>query len=251
MAPVLLSEDAVLTAREKPLGTDVTSKFFPPPKHSDQTDSSYKEQTKLMEHFRSLIDQYLAASTKHRNFVIVSGPGVGKTTVAMICTLYCLSIGMNGITTSIVSNCSKELGGIHFHQLICLQGNFESSSPGQMAGSALCVLYRNPEALEFIKSLDFINLDEVGPFSTKNLAILDMIMPYVKGSSQFMGGIFMFCTMDHLQLLPFRGTSVFLSMYIIIEFSFFKLSESVRAANNPPKFTTDHQPDTSLRMDCN
>jgi hypothetical protein len=60
-----------------------------------------------------------------------------------------------------------------------------------------------------------------------------MIMRYVKGSSQFMGGIFMFCTMDHLQLLPFRGTSVFLSMYIITEFSFFKLSESVRAANDP------------------
>jgi hypothetical protein len=102
-----------------------------------------------------------------------------------------------------------------------------------MAESAICVLYRNPEALEFIKSLDFINLDELGPFSAENLAILDMIMRYVKGSSQFMGGIFMFCTMDHLLLLPFRGTSVFLSMYIITEFSSFKLSESVGAANDP------------------
>jgi DNA replication protein DnaC len=114
MAPVLPSEDAVLTAREKTLGTDVTSKFFPPPKHSNQSDSSYKEQTKLMEQFRLLIDQYLSASTKHRNFVIVGGPGVGKTTVAMICTLSCLSIGMNGITTSIVSDCSKELEGSIF-----------------------------------------------------------------------------------------------------------------------------------------
>jgi predicted GIY-YIG superfamily endonuclease len=98
---------------------------------------------------------------------------------------------------------------------------------------ALASLYRNPESLEFLKRIDFINLDELGVFSAENLAIFDMIMRYVRGSGQFMGGVFVFCTMDHLQLLPFRGTPILLSMYVITDFKFIRLQESVRAANDP------------------
>ena len=224
--------EAVLDARNNPLPDATVAAFFPPPKHESQTVDSYLEQQKLMKEFESSIQQYQSSTTSHRNMVIVGGPGVGKTTVAMICTLYCLAIGLRGITTSLVADRSKELGGIHFHQLVCLLGRADNCSPGRAAEMALANLYRHPEALEFLKSLDFLNLDEFGVFSAENLAIFDMIMRYVRGCSLFMGGIFVFCTMDHLQLLPFHGTPVLLSMYVITDFTFIRLVESVRAAKD-------------------
>jgi DNA replication protein DnaC len=47
-----------------------------------------------MKEFESSIQQYQSSTTSHRNMVTVGGPGVGKTTVTMICTLYCLAIGL-------------------------------------------------------------------------------------------------------------------------------------------------------------
>ena len=232
MLDIVPDKTQVLNAREAPLSEHQIKKFFPPSKHPSQSQASFDEQTKLMEKFKQYVDLYLSAYTKHRNLVTVGGPGVGKTTVATFCTLYCLSIGLNGITTSLVSDRSKELGGIHFHQLVCMQGRNDNLSTGQAAEKAIAGLYKNPEALEFLKRIDFINLDEMGVFSAQNMAIFDMVLRYIRGNSQFMGGVFVFCTMDHLQLLPFRGTPVLLSIYVITEFTFVRLKESVRAADD-------------------
>jgi hypothetical protein len=95
---------------------------------------------------------------------------------------------------------------------------------------ALTNLYRHLEALDFLRSLAFLKLDKFGVFSAENLALFDMIIRYVRGCSLFMGRIFVFCTMDHLQLLPFHGTPVHLSMYVITNFTFIRLVESVCAA---------------------
>lgn len=83
MTSLLPPIDTIVSARFKPLTKADTAKFFPPPKHQDQTNVSFREQTHLMEHFRSSICLYLAGNDSHRNFVIMGGPGVGKTTVAM------------------------------------------------------------------------------------------------------------------------------------------------------------------------
>jgi hypothetical protein len=48
-----------------------------------------------------------------------------------------------------------------------------------------------------------------------------------------MGGLFVFCTMDHLQLLPFRGTPVLMSLCVVTDFTFYRLTESVRASRDP------------------
>ena len=39
--------------------------------------------------------------------------------------------------------------------------------------------------------------------------------------------------MDHLQLLPFKGTPVLLSLYVVTNFTFHRLTESVRAGKDP------------------
>ena len=227
------TKESILNAREEPLTQHTINSFFPPKKYSDQSEASFQEQQSLMLKFKQTVELYLNAYVKHRNFVTVGGPGVGKTTVAVFCSLYCLAIGLNGITTSLVSDRSKELGGIHFHQLISLPGRNDNISAGRAAELSISSLYKSPECLEFLKRIDFINLDELGVFSAQNMAIFDMVFRYIRQSSQFMGGVLVFCTMDHLQLLPVRGTPVMLSIYCITDFTFICLKESVRAFKDP------------------
>jgi hypothetical protein len=163
----------------------------------------------------------------------VGGPGVGKTTACVFLTLYLLCMGLNVTATSLVADRSKQLGGTHFHRLISLKGSDNHRSPGQLAEAAIRELYKKPNLLAFLKTLDCLNLDEFGVFSAEMLAIFDMTMRYIRGSTQFMGGVFVYCTLDHLQLMPFSGTPAMMSMYVMTEFDFIALNESVRAANDP------------------
>jgi hypothetical protein len=228
----LPTKERILRAREDPLWEEEISRFFPPPQHATQTDESYREQCKMMNQFGERVSIYRTGWKRHRNLVTVGGGGVGKTACSTFCTLYCLAKGLRGVNTSLVSDRSKELGGIHFHRLLCIIGHSDDLPPGRVAELATARLYRHPEALEFIRTLDFVNLDEFGVFSAENLAVFDMVVRYVRGSTEFMAGLLVYCTLDHLQLLPFHGTPVLLSMYVVNEFSFFRLVELVRAAND-------------------
>jgi hypothetical protein len=169
----------------------------------------------------------------HRNFVFVGGPGVGKTAVETFCSLCCLCMGLNGTATSLVADRSKELGGAHFYRLVGMKGRSDATSPGRAAELALQSICHRPEMLEFLRRLDFINLDELSVFSAECLGIFDIILRCVRGSSSFMGGLFVFCTMDHLQLLPFKGTPILSSLHIVTDFTFHRSIESVRANNDP------------------
>ena len=224
---------SVIDARRNPIDSEVISKFFPPPPNAQQSVASHEEQTTIMIEVKKAVSIYRSCWQTHRNFVFVGGPGVGKTAVATFCSLYCLCMGLNGIATSLMADRSKELGGIHFHRLIGMKGKSDATSPGRAAELALQSIYRRPEMLEFLRRLDFVNLDELGVFSAEYLGIFDMIFRYVRGNSNFMGGLFVFCTMDHLQLLPFKGTPVLLSLYVVTDFTFHRLTQSVRANNDP------------------
>ena len=224
--------DLVVNARLNPISSHITDTFFPPPKDTTQSLASHQEQCEIMKDIKKSIALYRSGWQIHQNFVIVGGPGVGKTTTSTFSSLYCLCLGLNGIATSLVADRSKQLGGIHFHRLICMPLETNSHSPGRCAELALQKLYTYPEMIEFIRRLDFVNLDELGIFSAENLGILDMVFRYIRSTSSFMGGVFVFCTMDHLQLLPFNGTPVLLSLYVITDFTFRRLVELVRAAND-------------------
>jgi hypothetical protein len=132
--------------------------------HPRQSPASHQEQSAVMNEVIKSVSNYRSGWQQHRNFVFVGGPGVGKTTVATFCSLYCLSLGLNGIATSLVADRSKELGGIHFHRLISMKGQGDNVTPGRAAELALQTMYRHPEIIEFWRRLDFLNLDELGPF---------------------------------------------------------------------------------------
>lgn len=224
--------ERVLSARNFPLDNDDVNKFFPPPICNRQSSESYQEQRTAFDAAIQNIRHYSNPTTVHKNMIIVGGPGVGKTTIATFISLYCLAKGMNGTTTSLLAERSKQLGGTHIHRLLSITSKGNNKSPGRIAETAIRSLYRKPDLLVYLKQLDFLCIDEFGILSAELLATMDLIFRYVKCSSDFMGGLFLFCTMDHFQLLPFVGTPAMLSMNIINDFSFISLNESVRASRD-------------------
>jgi hypothetical protein len=232
--PLLPSKEAVMNARKHPLETNEINEFFPPPRSPRQSQASHLEQSALLNRAKHGVTACMnPAVPNDRNLIVVGGPGVGKTAVCQFLTSHQLCLGLNVTATSVVAERSKQLGGTHVHRLVSLKGSDNGRSPGQLAETAIREICRKPESLAFLKTLDCLNLDEFGTFSAEMLAILDVTMRCVRGSTQFMGGVFIFCALNHLQLMPFNGTPAMMYMCVVAEFNFIALKESVRAANDP------------------
>ena len=179
--------------------------FNPAPECPKQNSSSYQEQCLVLQDAKQCITQYMNPTETHKNLTIVGGPGVGKTTVSQLITLYALCQGLNGTATSLVADRSKQLGGTHIHRLFGLHKLDTRQSPGSIAECAIHDLYRCPELLPMLLWLDFLFVDNFGLLSAQLIAILDMILRYIRHSSIYMGGILLITTLDIKQLLPFAG----------------------------------------------
>ena len=82
-------------------------------------------------------------------------------------------------------------------------------------------------------SLDFLFIDEFGLLSAELIAILDMILRYIRHSCIYMAGVLLFTTLDIKQLMPFVGIPAMLSAFVITEYAFMELTQSVRASGDP------------------
>jgi predicted GIY-YIG superfamily endonuclease len=191
------------------------------------------EQRKILLEAKNLIQHYSDPTTTHKNLVIVGSPGTGKTTVCEIITLYALCKGLNGVPTSLVAERAKQLGGTHIHELFSLRGSDRITQPGLLAERAVYELYKKPHLLSFLRRLDFLFFDELGLLNAELLAVLDLVFRYVRRTGEYMGGLFILCTIDILQLLPWKGSPALLSMNTITDFIYMSLQESVRAASDP------------------
>ena len=218
--------------RENPL-LEGDINFYPPPHCPRQNLASHEEQTRVLLYAKQCIHDYINPAGIHKNLTIVGGPGVGKTTISQLITLYALCQGLNGTATSLVANRSKQLGGTHIHRLFGLRGFDTTFSPGQIAERTIRDLYRYPEILWMLLSLDFLFIDEFGLLSAELIAILDMILRYIRHSCIYMAGVLLFTTLDIKQLMPFVGIPAMLSAFVITEYAFMELTQSVRASGDP------------------
>lgn len=230
LSNILPDKEAILHARQFPMSIDTTS-FYPPPPSFDQNVASYQEQKQTLLAMKKEMDAYIDPTKNHKNVVVVGGPGTGKTTVCEMASLYAMCKGLNGVSTSIVADRAKQLGGLHVHRLASMKASGGNLTPGRMAENALAAIYRNPQLLFFWQCLDYLYIDELGLMYAELLATLDIIARYIKHSGVFMGGMLIISSMDILQLMPWQGTPIMMSINMIAEFKFHELVESVRAAN--------------------
>ena len=87
-----------------------------------QTEESFREQQEALRLNISKIDKYIDINSQDsmtylKNMVTYGSPGTGKTFLSEILVLYCLSKGLNTLSTSLMGIRANALGGIHIHKI--------------------------------------------------------------------------------------------------------------------------------------
>jgi hypothetical protein len=198
----------------------------------NQSPESIAEQQTALQDAMSRLDRYqLAGMEQTKSFVVIGGPGVGKSTLLQLFGLCAIARGLCVCMTALMSERARQLGGQHLSQIFCIPVR-SYASPTRLAELAIISLCRRPKRMEMLQRIDVLLVDELGQVSAELLAVLDIILRRVRGSSQFMGGVLLMSTMDPLQLHPVKGRPPLLSAHMITCFLFTKLKHSVRASQD-------------------
>jgi hypothetical protein len=195
-----------------------------------QSIQSYNEQQAGFRIACDKMNKYLGASlTMVKSFCIVGGPGVGKTALMKMILLKAI---LNGMLKTLMLEWAFQLGGIHLHKLLLLLVR-KKGTVQCLAELALISIYKSPEAMLTLMTLDVLFIDELGQWSDGYIAVIDIILRRVRGSNAFFGGVLVFATMDWKQLKPISGLPAMLSPSMITSFTFLDLGHSVRARGDP------------------
>ena len=105
--------------RENPLDQNPLTYFE---QFENQSLDSFNEQNIALSLSLQVIDKYRATTgndskTYTKNVIIYGAPGTGKSFIGQIMVLYCLTKGMNVMSTSLLGVRANALGGIHLHKL--------------------------------------------------------------------------------------------------------------------------------------
>ena len=147
--------------------------------------------------------------------------------------LYAASKGLTIVTTAIMSKRAIFLGGIHWHQLLCIPHTTNGLSVHRTAELAICKLLRDPVKLDFIRCLDVIAADELGQLDDKFMGVTNLIFKQIRGSNLYLGGIKVLGTLDHTQIQPINGRPFLTSIHLLTSFKMIELGTSVRASSDP------------------
>ena len=206
--------------------------FSSMPCGATQSIESYTEQLDTIKYSCQKLKLFLCATPLiNKNIILCGGPGVGKTTLLQILIIYAASLGLNINLSSVMSERSCELGGLHLSKMFCIP-TIRNLNPSIIAEKAVCTLLRQPKQLTLLQKLEILAIDEFGQVSAELLSTLDIILRTIRKNSLFMGGVFIIATMDNMQLPPVNGRPPLLSPHMISSFSFKMLSKSVRASQD-------------------
>ena len=203
-------------------------------RNCNQTQQSYEDQKVAISHTVDAINQYIDFSrqcTYVKGRVIAGSPGSGKSFLLNYTAIYAMTKGLKVAITALMAQRAVHLGGLHIHKLFYLPVS-RHMNLHKMAEGSLLSLVQNPVALNILKMVDVLFLDEVGQISSEMLSCLDMILRRVRSNNIFLGGILFICTLDHKQLQPIEGRPFLVSPMVLSCFKFVSLTESVRASGD-------------------
>jgi hypothetical protein len=104
------------------------------------------------------MNKYLGTSlTMLKSFCIIGGPSVGKSSLMKIILLKDISLGLDGMLTTLMLEWAFQLGGIHLHKLLLLPVH-KKCTMQCLAELAFISIYKSPEAMLMLMTLDVASL---------------------------------------------------------------------------------------------
>ena len=203
--------------------------------YENQSDQSFAEQTLAVRLATSQIDKFMnpMSLTCAKNPLISGKPGAGKTFVGQIVVLYCLSRGLNVLTTALQAARASALGGLHVHNFFPIPPTNRSQTPYLMAQEAIRKLENKPEDLYAVRTLDVLFIDEAEQISNEQLRAIDIILRKEKDSQNPFGGVLIVGSMDPCQLHPINQLPFLTSSLMVTSFVMVQMRHSVRAHGQP------------------
>lgn len=154
-----------------------------------QSEESVLEQQEIFNTItESLHDYSLASATLTKSLLLNGPPGAGKTFVTALSCLVALSMGLNCITTALMSERAVSLGGTCIYsQVVCLVSN-------TWIATRACKLcnYKVIEETHRIVYPPLIGCffwDKMGQVSAQIFSTMEIIARRVSGNQLFFGGI--------------------------------------------------------------
>ena len=173
------TEDLINATTDNPIDWDPISSFT---KSDSQSDESFREQQFAIKICVNAIYSYLDIMNKSftKNVIIAGFPGIGKTFTLMYVCLFVRSQGLAVISTVMMSHRAIQLGGWHWHKLLCIPVDRSNNmSVYRMTELALQKLVRYPNRLLLIKSINVIANDEIGQTPAEFDNVIDNILKIV------------------------------------------------------------------------
>ena len=199
----------------------------------DQSIESWEEQNRIISHCQQILQKLFARDRYvHPGSAILLGPpGSGKSFVNNIIATYALSLGLNICFSALTAQRARELGGLHLHQLFCLQvrEGVTDNTDLQSESSVMKLILSDPLKKEYLRKIDILFIDEIGLLNKQTLATIDNILKTIRKSSCVFGGMVIFATGDYCQLDPPSGIDMWSSFYTLASFDIFRMKHLVRS----------------------
>jgi len=218
----------------------------------DQSEASFNEQTDALNYATNAIYELLNPEGGHVNSIVFIGPpGAGKTHLLLNTLLLAIAKDIRVCLTSLTSQRSRSLGGIHLHNIFKIPiDRPDYETPREFADRAVANLTQSPIDFIFLRRTKIFFIEEIGLISASFLTVLDLILRKVKESNQPYGGAIIIATGDNEQLPPIEGEEVWLSSQIGTLFDVVMLQHMVRSAEDQDLqniITTMRKPELSAR----
>lgn len=225
-------EDLTSATLDNPLHWDPVINFTRSP---GQSLASFEEQIFAIKTCVESIDKHSSLMNNEyvKNIIVAGFPGGGKTFVMMYVVIYAQSIGLTVVTTAMMSHLAIQLGGIHWHKLLCIpvdrSNNMSNYRMTELAISELETYH--PMRIAFLKTIDVLATDEIGQSSSDFDSVCDNITRFICGINVYKANKLVIGTYDPTQLQPIHGFPFLVSPNVIPCYKIVQIKNSVQAQN--------------------